>query len=259
MSETVIGHVLRRLKALGADAVFGVPGDFAFNVQDAIVAEPGLHWIGCCNELNAGYAADGYARRRGIGVLSTTYGVGELSALNAVAGSYAENVAVVHLTGMPAMPVQHAGSLVHHTLGTGEFDLFRRMADTVTCASAIMTPTNVVAETHRLLTAALYHRRPVYMAFPSDLAAQPVAADVNLLASPIRSRPDTLRAPPFETPSAASTTHAWYRVSFWTGSGSLAASLNSSTNPACPSPRCSPTKRRSTSSTLTTSACTTAP
>jgi Thiamine pyrophosphate enzyme, N-terminal TPP binding domain len=84
---------------------------------------------GCCNELNAGYAADGYARIRGLAALSTTYGVGELSALNAVAGAYAENLPVFHLTGMPATEVQSARSLVHHTLGNGEFDFFRKMAD----------------------------------------------------------------------------------------------------------------------------------
>ena len=86
MSETVIGHVLGRLNAIGIEDVFGVPGDFAFPVNDAVVNYPGINWIGCCNELNAGYAADGYARIRGTGAVSTTYGVGELSALSAIAG-----------------------------------------------------------------------------------------------------------------------------------------------------------------------------
>src|ERR1700730_5404886 len=143
MSETVIEHVLRRLKEIGVDAIFGVPGDFAFSVQDAIVNHRSIEWIGCCNELNAGYAADGYARLRGVGALSTTYGVGELSAINAVGGSYAENLPVFHLTGMPPMPAQRAHAQVHHTLGNGEFELFRNMADAVVCASAIMTPQNV--------------------------------------------------------------------------------------------------------------------
>lgn len=181
MAERVIDYVLRRLKDIGVDTVFGVPGDFAFTVQDAIVAAPGLRWVGCCNELNAGYAADGYARLRGIGALSTTYGVGELSAINAVAGSYAENLPIFHLTGMPTMAAQRNRSLVHHTLGNGEFDLFHRMAQPVVCASAIMTPHNVAYETERLIAAALYHRRPVYMAFPSDLAT----ADVVRTAQPI--------------------------------------------------------------------------
>jgi len=105
MSESVIEYVLRRLHDIGIDAIFGVAGDFAFPIHDVIVNDPNIDWVGCCNELNAGYAADGYARVRGVGALSTTYGVGELSAINAVAGSYAEHLPVFHLTGMPSMPV----------------------------------------------------------------------------------------------------------------------------------------------------------
>jgi indolepyruvate decarboxylase len=145
MTETVIGHVLGRLKEIGVDDVFGVAGDYAFPVNDAIVEHPAINWIGCCNELNAGYAADGYARMRGVGALCTTYGVGELAALSAIAGSYAEHLAVFHLIGTPNLATQEGRALVHHTLGNGEFDLFSRMAEAVVCASAIMTPQNAAS------------------------------------------------------------------------------------------------------------------
>lgn len=69
-SPTVIDHVLSRLKDLGISKVFGVAGDFAFPIEDAIVGFPGIDWVGCCNELNA-----------------STYGVGELSAINGIAGA----------------------------------------------------------------------------------------------------------------------------------------------------------------------------
>jgi len=133
---SVIEYVLGRLHDIGVTDVFGVPGDFAFPVQDALVAHPDINWIGCCNELNARYAADGYARIRGVGAVSTTYGVGELSAINAVAGSYAEHLPVFHLTGMPDRAAQADRALVHHTLGNGEIELFRKMADIVVAASA---------------------------------------------------------------------------------------------------------------------------
>jgi indolepyruvate decarboxylase len=192
-SPTVIEYVLRRLRDIGVKDVFGVPGDFAFPVQDAIVAHPDINWIGCCNELNAGYAADGYARVNGVAALSTTYGVGELSAIAAVAGSYAEHLPVFHLTGMPTRATQDNRGLVHHTLGNGEFDLFRRMVDPVVSASAIITPANVVAETERLIGEALYHRRPVYMAFPSDVVDRPILT-VSERVSPPVSDPLALRA-----------------------------------------------------------------
>jgi len=164
---TVIEHVLARLKAVGISEVFGVAGDFAFSVDDAVVKSPGVDWVGCCNELNAAYAADGYARIRGVGAISTTYGVGELSAINGIAGAYAERIPVFHLVSMPNISTQVARRLVHHTLGNGEFDFFRKMAEPVVCASAVMTPQNVAYETERLIAEALYHRRPVYMAFLS--------------------------------------------------------------------------------------------
>jgi len=80
MSVTVIEHVFARLKAIGISEVFGVQGDYTFPVEDAIVNFPGMQWVGCCNELNSAYAADGYARIHNIGAVNTTYGVGELRA-----------------------------------------------------------------------------------------------------------------------------------------------------------------------------------
>jgi len=192
MTKTVIQHVLSRLHEIGITDVFGVPGDYAFPVNDAICADPNIRWIGCCNELNASYAADGYARIRGVGALCTTYGVGELSAINGIAGAYAEHLPVFHLVGTPNMATQVARAKMHHTLGNGEYDLFRRMTEPVVCAHAVMTPQNVAFETERLIAEALHHRRPVYMAFPADLANQPVVGAAPAVAPPASS-PDMLR------------------------------------------------------------------
>ncbi len=191
MATTVIQHVLRRLRDIGVTDVFGVPGDYAFAVNDAICHDPDVNWIGCCNELNAAYAAEGYARIRGAGALCTTYGVGELSAINGVAGAYAEHLPVFHLVGTPKITIQESHALMHHTLGNGEYDLFRRMSEPVVCAHAVMTPQNVAYETERLIAEALYHLRPVYMAFPADLAAAPVAGEARPIAPP-QSDPDAL-------------------------------------------------------------------
>lgn len=182
---TVVQHVLNRLRDIGVQHVFGVPGDYAFPVNDAVAEHPDVEWVGSCNELNAAYSADGYARVHGVGAVSTTYGVGELSAMCGIAGAYTEHLPVFHLVGMPAMPVQAHHTIVHHTLGNGDFDLFRKMADPVVCASAVMTPQNVAAETERLVAAALYHRRPVYMAFPSDLANMAVVGEAQPIPAPV--------------------------------------------------------------------------
>lgn len=176
MSPTVIDYVLSRLKQLGIKEVFGVPGDYSFGISDAICSDRELRWIGNSNELNAAYAADGYARIKGFAALATAFGVGELSALNGIAGSYTEHLPVFHLVGMPNLRTQRQRRIVHHTLGNGEFDLFAKMAQPAVCASAILTPENTASEMERLITAAVAHRRPVYLAIPADYANAPMAA-----------------------------------------------------------------------------------
>jgi indolepyruvate decarboxylase len=190
---TVIQYVLKRLHDIGVRDIFGVPGDYAFPVNDTICLDENIRWVGCCNELNAAYAADGYARINGVGALCTTYGVGELSALAGVAGSYAEHLPIFHLVGMPNRATQSSRRAMHHTLGNGEYDLFHRMTEPVVCASAIITPENAAYETERLISAALYHRRPVYMAFPADAADFPMVTTAEP-ASPPKSEPNSLEA-----------------------------------------------------------------
>jgi indolepyruvate decarboxylase len=103
LKQTVGRFLIRRLKEAGISHLFGVPGDFNLEFLEQVEADKELVWVGCCNELNASYAADGYARTAGISVLMTTYGVGELSALCGIAGAYAEHLPVVAMSGAPPL------------------------------------------------------------------------------------------------------------------------------------------------------------
>jgi indolepyruvate decarboxylase len=136
-----------------------------------------LRFIGSCNEINAAYSADGYARVKGLAAISTTYGPGKLNALSGIAGAYAEHVPIFHLTAQPSRAMQRDRAIVHHTLGNAEFDLFYDMTAPAVRARTIVSPENCVVETERLIAAALYHRRPVYMAFPMDVANQVVVGE----------------------------------------------------------------------------------
>ena len=118
-------YLFTRLHQCGIRSVHGVPGDFTLKALDHLKASK-LQWIGNCNELNAGYAADGYARMRGASALFTTYGVGELSAINAVAGSYAEYVPVIHIVGTPQRHLQNSGAIVHILWGTADLAFLQR-------------------------------------------------------------------------------------------------------------------------------------
>jgi indolepyruvate decarboxylase len=188
---TVIDHVLNRLRDIDIADIFGVPGDYSFPINDAICNHRDIRWIGCSNELNAAYASDGYARMKGVGAVCTTYGVGELSAINGIAGAYAEHLPIFHLVGAPNLAAQRNRKLMHHTLGNGEYGFFRKMSEPVVAAHAVLSPENVAYETERLIFEALYHRRPVYMAFPADLAEQPVLTEAEPIAMP-RSNPQAL-------------------------------------------------------------------
>jgi indolepyruvate decarboxylase len=133
---TVAEYVVERLAALGIEHVFGVPGDYAFAFDNAIEASDRVTWIGDAHELNAAYAADGYARIRGAAMLCTTYAVGELSALNGVMGSYAERLPVFHLVGQPSRKLQRARPVTHHSLGDGMYTQFQNLSAASACVVA---------------------------------------------------------------------------------------------------------------------------
>ena len=169
-SYTVGDYLLDRLAELGVTEVFGVPGDYNLEFLDHIVAHPQLRWVGNANELNAGYAADGYGRLRGLSAVVTTFGVGELSAANAIAGSYAEHVPVVHIVGGPSKDAQGTRRALHHSLGDGDFEHFLRVSREITCAQANLMPATATREIDRVLSEVREQRRPGYLLIPTDVA-----------------------------------------------------------------------------------------
>ncbi|MEN4396906.1 alpha-keto acid decarboxylase family protein [Mycolicibacterium senegalense] len=170
---TVGDYLLDRLAELGVTEVFGVPGDYQLEFLDHILAHPTLRWVGGANELNAGYAADGYGRLRGMAALVTTFGVGELSAANAIAGSYAEHVPVVHIVGAPSKDSQAARRIVHHTLGDGDFEHFLRISREITCAQANLAPATATRDIDRVLSEVREQKRPGYLLIATDVARFP--------------------------------------------------------------------------------------
>jgi indolepyruvate decarboxylase len=207
---TVGDYLLSRLAEIGIRHVFGVPGDYNLAFLDHIVDSGEIAWVGNANELNAAYAADGYARVTGAGALLTTYGVGELSAINGLAGSYAEYVPVIHIVGAPATAAQRARALAHHTLGDGDYRHFARAQAEVTVAQAWLTAGNATAEIDRVLATSLRERRPGYLVMPTDVAVGPAERPADQLIVP---PPDTSPSALEEFTSTARTTLA--------GAGSL--------------------------------------
>ncbi|KGO41845.1 Thiamine pyrophosphate enzyme, C-terminal TPP-binding [Penicillium expansum] len=162
-------YLFQRLAQLGVGSIHGVPGDYNLTALDYL--EPsGLHWVGNANELCAGYAADGYARIKGIGALITSFGVGELSAINAIGAAYSERAPVVHIVGTPHRDYQASGACLHHSLGDGNFRVFADMYKSVTCAQANLVDAWTAPELiDATLKECLLQSRPVYIELPTDM------------------------------------------------------------------------------------------
>ncbi|MGL4876225.1 MAG: alpha-keto acid decarboxylase family protein, partial [Clostridium sp.] len=180
MKKMTIGdYLINSLKTYGVDYIFGVPGDYNLSFLDQIDDFNGVEWIGNCNELNAAYAADGYGRLKGLAAITTTFGVGELSAVNGIAGSYAESVPVVKIVGIPSSNVVENRKLVHHTLGDGEFFRFNDMFKEVTVAQTILNEINAKEEIDRVLRECFLHKKPVYIGLPVDLPKKEIFISQN--------------------------------------------------------------------------------
>ncbi|KAK8297127.1 hypothetical protein V6Z11_D05G166500 [Gossypium hirsutum] len=173
-SGTLGRHLARRLVEIGVKDVFSVPGDFNLTLLDHLIAEPELNLVGCCNELNAGYAADGYARAKGVGACVVTFTVGGLSVLNAIAGAYSENLPVICIVGGPNSNDYGTNRILHHTIGLPDFSQELRCFQTITCAQAVV---NNLDDAHELLdtaiSTALKESKPVYISIGCNLPGIP--------------------------------------------------------------------------------------
>ena len=191
MAEITLGkYLFERMHQIKVNTIFGVPGDFNLSLLDKIYEVEADHgkgsmiWAGNANELNASYAADGYSRVKGMGCLITTFGVGELSALNGVAGAYAEHVGMLHVVGVPSISSQAEQLLLHHTLGNGDFTVYHRMSTNISETTAFISDiASAPAEIDRCIREAFVHQKPVYVGLPANLVDLNVPA--SLLEKPI--------------------------------------------------------------------------
>lgn len=174
---TVGGYLATRLEQAGIHHYFAIPGDYNLALLDRILENPKLSMISCCNELNAGYAADGYARAHGAAAMVVTYSVGGLSAINAVAGQYAEDLPVIVVSGGVNTHSEPENKTLHHTLGEVRYDYVLDMFRPVTVAvESIRFVEEAPAQIDRAIATCLRTRKPVYLEIACNLANQKVHA-----------------------------------------------------------------------------------
>ncbi len=173
MKETpsIADCLASRLQSEGIEYVFGVPGDYALALFSTF-RKQGIETVNTCDEQGAGFAADAYARIRGIGAACVTYCVGGLKIANAVAEAYAEKSAVVVISGAPGMGERKKDPLLHHKVRN--FDTQRKIFEEITVGTTVLdNPDTAASEIDRLLGLARRYHRPVYIEVPRDLQSAP--------------------------------------------------------------------------------------
>ena len=168
MVATIGEYLIQRLHDYGARHVFGIPGDYALPFFHQLENSP-LKLINTCDEQGAGFAADAYARLKGIGVVCVTYCVGGLKIANTTAEAYAEKSPVVVISGAPGTDERAKNPLLHHKIR--EFDTQFKVFEQLTVAQAFLNdPETAAREIDRVLHAAVTHKRPVYIEMPRNIA-----------------------------------------------------------------------------------------
>lgn len=177
MTYTVGSYLAARLSQIGLKHHFAVAGDFNLVLLDQLLTNKNLQQIYCSNELNCGYSAEGYARAQGAAAAVVTFSVGALSAFNAIAGAYAENLPVILVSGAPNTNDRATEHVLHHTLGTHDFLYQLEIAKKITCAAvSITSAVDAPDQIDYAIRTALRERKPAYIDIACNIAAAPCAA-----------------------------------------------------------------------------------
>ena len=197
MSYTVGSYLAKRLQQIGLKHHFAVAGDFNLVLLDQLLTVKELEQVYCCNELNCGYSAEGYARACGAAAAVVTFSVGGLSAINAIGGAYAENLPVILVSGAPNSNDRATEHLIHHTLATHDWSYQFEIAKKLTCAAvSINSAIDAPHQIDHAIRSALREKKPAYIEIACNVASAPCAGPgpVSAILSEEPSDPETLRA-----------------------------------------------------------------
>jgi TPP-dependent 2-oxoacid decarboxylase len=209
---TIGQYLLDRLYAYGIRHIFGVPGDYVLRFNKLIEKHPHIQFINTTRENTAGYAADAYARLRGLGVACITYGVG-INITNSLAQAYVESSPLVVISGTVGIEEFKKHSALHHLINKSmtthgdrtQLDVFKNM----TIDQGVLdSPHTAAATIDRVLNACLQHKKPVYLEIPRDQVDQPLPS-IPTSSSPQNSSsdPKTLKEALKETQDILSRCH----------------------------------------------------
>lgn len=168
MTKTKVGHfMLDRIKEAGVDLTFGIPGDYVLPVY-AAQERCGLKTVVMTHEPSVGFAADAYARLKGLGVALVTYGAGGLNMVNSVALAYAEESPLLVISGSPDTKFRSQKAELHHCVKSFESQL-KVMAEVTESHALITNPKTACEEIDRVISTTRKRSRPGYLELPRDI------------------------------------------------------------------------------------------
>ncbi|WP_342627135.1 thiamine pyrophosphate-binding protein [Nguyenibacter vanlangensis] len=174
MSYTVGTYLAERLSQIGLKHHFAVAGDYNLALLDELLKNPTFEQVYCCNELNCGFAAEGYARANGAAAAVVTFNVGAFSALNAIGGANAENLPVILISGSPNSNDYGSGHILHHTIGFPDYNYQLEIAEKLTCAAVSITSAHDAPEKiDHVIRTALREKKPGYIEISCNVSGQP--------------------------------------------------------------------------------------
>lgn len=169
---TIPQHLARRLRERGVEFGFGIVGDYALRLFADLEAD-GFPVKVTADEQGSAFAADAFARLRGLGVVAVTYGVGALKIANAVAGAWAEQVPLLVISGAPGLKERAGNVMLHHKVKN--FDTQLAVFEELTVAQSVLTNPAIAAdEIDRVIVEVLSNQRPGYLEIPRDMVEEPI-------------------------------------------------------------------------------------
>ncbi|MFQ5957216.1 MAG: alpha-keto acid decarboxylase family protein [Candidatus Brocadiales bacterium] len=163
----IADYIFKRLKEEGVEYTFGIPGDFILPLY-AAQERCGMKTVVVTHEPSAGFAADVYARIKGLGVAIATQGVGALNMVNPIALAYAEESPVVVLAGAPEIRYRNPNTLFHHRVKN--YETQQRVYQEVTASQAVMNDEiTATSEIDRIINTTKKLSRPGYIEIPRDM------------------------------------------------------------------------------------------
>lgn len=195
--HTVGTYLAARLSQIGLKHHFAVAGDYNLELLDQLLTNKDMAQVYCSNELNCGFSAEGYARAHGAAAAVVTYNVGAISAFDAIAGAYAENLPVVLISGAPNSNDHGSRHILHHTIGTHDLAYQLEIAKRITCAAvSITSAADAPALIDHAIRSALRERKPAYIEIACNISGVPCASPgpISAVLSQDPSDAETLKA-----------------------------------------------------------------